>query len=34
MGQIEELRAFVQIIEQENIGKAAEQTGIEKSAMS
>ncbi|MEE9333098.1 MAG: LysR family transcriptional regulator [Granulosicoccaceae bacterium] len=34
MGQIEELRAFVQIVEQESIGKAAEQAGIAKSAMS
>ena len=34
MGQIEDLRAFVQIVEQESIGKAAEQSGIAKSAMS
>lgn len=34
MGQIEELRAFAQIVEQESIGKAAEQSGIAKSAMS
>lgn len=34
MGQIEELRAFVQIVEQQSIGKAAEQAGIAKSAMS
>jgi DNA-binding transcriptional LysR family regulator len=34
MGQIEELRAFVEIVEQESIGKAAEQAGIAKSAMS
>lgn len=34
MGQIEDIRAFVQIVEQESIGKAAEQAGIAKSAMS
>jgi len=34
MGQIEELRAFVQIAEQESIGKAAEHAGVAKSAMS
>lgn len=34
MGQIEDLRAFVRIVEQGSIGKAAEQTGIAKSAMS
>jgi len=34
MGQIEDLRAFVQIVEHESIGKAAEQAGIAKSAMS
>ena len=34
MGQIEDLRAFVQIVEQGSIGKAAEQAGIAKSAMS
>jgi len=34
MGQLEELRAFVQIAEHESIGKAAEQAGIAKSAMS
>lgn len=34
MGQIEELRAFAQIVEQESIGKAAEKAGIAKSAMS
>ncbi len=34
MGQIEELRAFALIVEQESIGKAAEQAGIAKSAMS
>ncbi len=34
MGQLEEVRAFVQIVEQESIGKAAEQAGIAKSAMS
>jgi len=34
MGQLEDLRAFVQIVEQESIGKAAEQAGIAKSAMS
>ena len=34
MGQLEELRAFAQIVEQESIGKAAEQSGIAKSAMS
>ncbi len=34
MGQLEELRAFVQIAELESIGKAAEQAGIAKSAMS
>lgn len=34
MGQIEDLRAFVQIVEQGSISKAAEQAGIAKSAMS
>lgn len=34
MGQIEDIRAFVQIVEQESIGKAAAQAGIAKSAMS
>ena len=34
MGQIEDIRAFVQIVEHESIGKAAEQAGIAKSAMS
>jgi len=34
MGQLEELRAFVQIVEQQSIGKAAEQAGVAKSAMS
>lgn len=34
MGQLEDLRAFVRIVEQGSIGKAAEQTGIAKSAMS
>lgn len=34
MGQIEDLRAFVQIVEHESIGKAAEAVGIAKSAMS
>ncbi len=34
MGQIEDLRSFVQIVEQESIGKAAEHAGIAKSAMS
>ncbi len=34
MGQLEDLRAFVQIVELESIGKAAEQAGIAKSAMS
>ena len=34
MGQIEDLRAFVQIVEQGSIGKAAEQAGVAKSAMS
>ena len=34
MGQIEDLRAFVQIVEQGSIGRAAEQAGIAKSAMS
>ncbi|MFT5046281.1 MAG: DNA-binding transcriptional LysR family regulator, partial [Porticoccaceae bacterium] len=34
MGQLEDLRAFVQIIEQESIGNAAKQAGIAKSAMS
>lgn len=34
MGQIEDLRAFVQIVEQGSIGKAADQAGIAKSAMS
>jgi DNA-binding transcriptional LysR family regulator len=34
MGQIEDQRAFVRIVELESIGKAAEQVGIAKSAMS
>lgn len=34
MGQLEDLRAFVQIVEQEGIGNAAKQAGIAKSAMS
>ena len=34
MGQFEDLRAFVQIVEHESIGKAAEAVGIAKSAMS
>lgn len=34
MGQLEDLRAFVRIVETESIGKAAEQAGIAKSAMS
>ncbi|MDU8929640.1 LysR family transcriptional regulator [Alisedimentitalea sp. MJ-SS2] len=34
MGQLEDLRAFVQIVENESIGKAADQSGIAKSAMS
>jgi len=34
MGQIEDLRSFVQIVELGSIGKAAEQAGIAKSAMS
>lgn len=34
MGQIEDLRTFLLIVEQGSIGKAAEQTGIAKSAMS
>ncbi len=34
MGQLEDLRAFVQIVEHGSIGKAAEQAGIAKSAMS
>lgn len=34
MGQLEDLRAFVQIVETESIGKAAEKAGIAKSAMS
>ena len=34
MGQLEDLRAFVQIVELESIGKAAEQAGVAKSAMS
>ncbi len=34
MGQIEDLRAFVRIVEFESIGKAAEAAGIAKSAMS
>jgi DNA-binding transcriptional LysR family regulator len=34
MGQAENLRAFVAIVENESIGKAAEQAGIAKSAMS
>jgi len=34
MGQLEDLRSFVQIVELGSIGKAAEQSGIAKSAMS
>jgi len=34
MGQIEDLRSFVQIVELGSIGKAAEQAGVAKSAMS
>lgn len=34
MGQMEDLRAFVLIVENESIGKAAEMEGIAKSAMS
>ena len=34
MGQIEDLRSFVQIVEQGSIGKAADQAGVAKSAMS
>lgn len=34
MGQLEDLRAFVQIVDNESIGKAAEKIGIAKSAMS
>lgn len=34
MGQIEDLRSFVQIVDQGSIGKAAEQAGVAKSAMS
>ena len=34
MGQLEDLQAFVQIVEQGSIGKAAEQAGVAKSAMS
>lgn len=34
MGQIEDIRAFVQIVEHGSLGKAAEQAGIAKSAMS
>jgi len=34
MGQLEDLRAFVQIVEHESIGKAAEQSGVAKSALS
>jgi len=34
MGQIEDLRAFVQIVDQGSIGKAAEQSGVAKSALS
>ena len=34
MGQLEDLRAFVQIAEHQSIGKAAESMGIAKSAMS
>jgi len=34
MGQLEDLRAFVQIAEHQSIGKAAEAAGIAKSAMS
>jgi len=34
MGQLEDLRSFIQIVEQGSIGKAAEQAGVAKSAMS
>lgn len=34
MGQLEDLRSFIQIVELGSIGKAADQTGIAKSAMS
>jgi len=34
MGQIEDLRTFVQIVEQGSIGKAAQQAGVAKSALS
>ncbi len=34
MGQIEDIRAFVQIVNQGSIAKAAEQAGVAKSAMS
>jgi len=34
MGQLEDLRAFAQIVEHESIGKAAEQSGVAKSALS
>ncbi|MGB3316073.1 MAG: LysR family transcriptional regulator, partial [Albidovulum sp.] len=34
MGQMEDLRAFVLIVDNESIGKAAELEGIAKSAMS
>lgn len=34
MGQLEDLRAFVRIVEHESIGKAAEQAGVAKSALS
>lgn len=34
MGQIEDLRSFIQIVEQGSIGKAADNAGIAKSAMS
>jgi DNA-binding transcriptional LysR family regulator len=34
MGQLEDLRAFVQIVELESIGKAADAAGLAKSAMS
>ena len=34
MGRIEDLHAFVQIVEQESIGKAAETMGVAKSALS
>ncbi len=34
MGQLEDLRAFVQIVEHESIGQAAEHSGVAKSALS